>query len=247
MADPRPTRRLILGFALAMGASGGALAATEPFAPRPRPTATFPNISYSDWSDDEPAYRFYPGDEIEVTVLSAPELNRSATVGPDGRIALPLIGSFMAADRSVNELQDAITIAYSSQLLRPQVSVAVRTAGPLRVFVGGEVDRPGVIDMPGDLDALRAIIMAGGFRATARRNQIVIIRRSRDNRPMMRVVDLTRVFSDPSHADLVPLRRFDIVYVPRTRVAEAGLFVQQWFRDLSPINFGFSYAVGGVQ
>jgi polysaccharide export outer membrane protein len=246
MADLRPTRRLILGLALAL-AAGDAMAAIEPFAPRPRPTPNFPDIGYSSWSDDEPAYRFYPGDEIEVTVLSAPELNRSATVGPDGRIALPLIGSVMAADRSVEDLQATISAAYASQLLRPQVSVAVRTAGPLRVFVGGEVDRPGVIEMPGDIDALRAILMAGGFKTTARRNQVVIIRRGRDNRPMMRVVDLTRIFSDPAHTDLVPLRRFDIVYVPRTRVAEAGLFIQQWFRDLSPIQFGFNYAIGGVQ
>ena len=47
--------------------------------------------------------------------------------------------------------------------------------------------------------------------------------------------------------DLVPLRRFDIVYVPRSAVAEAALFIQQYFRDLSPIQFGFSYALNGVQ
>jgi polysaccharide export outer membrane protein len=43
--------------------------------------------------------------------------------------------------------------------------------------------------------------------------------------------------------DLVPLRRFDIVYVPRTGVASAGLFVQQVFRDLAPAPIGFSYAL----
>ena len=42
----------------------------------------------------------------------------------------------------------------------------------------------------------------------------------------------------------MPLRRFDIVYVPRTGVAAAGVFVQQYFRDLAPIQFGFSYALG---
>jgi polysaccharide export outer membrane protein len=46
--------------------------------------------------------------------------------------------------------------------------------------------------------------------------------------------------------DAVPLRRFDIVYVPRTRVAEAGLFVQQYLRDLNPISIGFNYAVGST-
>ena len=249
MVETRLTRRMLLSLILgtAAGAPLIAYAATEPFSPRPHPSTDFPNISYATWDEDEPAYRFFPGDELEITVLSAPELNRSVTVGPDGRISLPLIAPVMAADRSVQELQATVIGAYSSQLLRPDVAIAVRTATPLRVFVGGEVGSPGVFDMPGDLDAFRAVMLAGGFRPTARRNQVVIIRRSRDGRPMMRTVDLMRVFSNPSDADLVPLRRFDIVYVPRTRVAEAGLFIQQWFRDLSPISFGFNYAIGGSQ
>ena len=248
MVEKRLTRRMLLGLVLvgAAGAATRAPAAVEPFAPRPHPTGEFPNISYATWDDDEPAYRFFPGDEIEVTVLSAPELNKTVTVGPDGRVSLPLLGPIMAADRSASELQRTVSQAYAPQLLRPDVTIALRTATPLKVFVGGEVGNPGVFDMPGDLDAFRAVMLAGGFRPTARRNQVVIIRRSRDGRPMMRVVDLMRVFSDPAGADLVPLRRFDIVYVPRTRVAEAGLFVQQWFRDLSPINFGFNYAIGGI-
>jgi polysaccharide export outer membrane protein len=42
----------------------------------------------------------------------------------------------------------------------------------------------------------------------------------------------------------VPLRRFDVVYVPRTTIAEAGVFVQQYFRDVTPVEFGFNYTVG---
>ena len=61
---------------------------------------------------------------------------------------------------------------------------------------------------------------------------------------MMRTVNLQSALKAPLGADLVPLRRFDIVYVPRSNIAEAGLFMQQWFRDVSPIQ-GFSYAIGG--
>lgn len=48
----------------------------EPITPGPRPTANFSNIGYADWSDDEPSYRFYPGDEVEVTVPSASNSTR---------------------------------------------------------------------------------------------------------------------------------------------------------------------------
>ncbi|HMO43459.1 MAG TPA: hypothetical protein PKB04_09090, partial [Phenylobacterium sp.] len=93
-----------------------------------------------------------------------------------------------------------------------------------------------------DADALRAVIQAGGFRPTADRSKVIILRRGQGGQGMMRTADLLSGLRNPA-ADLVPLRRFDIVYVPRSGVANAGLFVQQYFRDLSPIQFGFSYAL----
>lgn len=210
----------------------------------PSSAETFPNIDYADWSDREPDYRVYPGDELEITVVSAPELNKTATIQPDGRIALPLVGPVMVADRTLPELEAILAGAYSAQLLRPQVMVGVKTAQPLKVFVGGEVDKPGVYDMPGDINALQAIIQAGGFKTTAKRKSVVILRRGVDGRAMMRTADLLKG-SNRGGMDLVPLRRFDIVYVPRSDVAEANLFIQQYFRDLTPIDFGFSYAING--
>jgi protein involved in polysaccharide export with SLBB domain len=204
--------------------------------------ASFSNIPYATWSDYEPPYRFYPGDEIEVSLPSAPELNKTVTVQPDGRISLPLIPAVMAADRTIPEVQGSLSQAYASLLLRPAVDVSPKAA-PLKVFVGGEVGSPGIFDMAGDADALRAVIQAGDFKTTANRDGVIILRRGADGRGMMRTVKLGKGLRNPN-ADLVPLRRFDIVYVPRSGVANAGLFIQQYFRDLSPIQFGFSYALG---
>ena len=206
-----------------------------------RGEADFTNIPYASWSDYEPPYRFYPGDELEVTLPSAPELSKTVTVQPDGRVSMPLIPPVMAADRTTDELQAALSDAYASQLLRPQVFVAAKAA-PLKVYVGGEVGNPGIYDMAGDADALRAIVQAGGFRTSADRGSVIIVRRGPDGRGMVRRADLLKGLK-AAGADLVPLRRFDIVYVPRSGVANAGLFVQQWFRDLSPIQFGFNYAL----
>jgi protein involved in polysaccharide export with SLBB domain len=202
----------------------------------------FPNIPYATWKDDEPQYRLYPGDELDVVAPSAPELNKTVTVQPDGRIMLPLIAPQMAAGRSAAELEQALSQAYSTQLLRPDITVVVR-AQPLKVFVGGEVGKAGVYDMPGDMDALRAIVEAGGFQDTAKRSQVVIIRRGRDGRPMMRTVNLDRPLRHGDQADLVPLRRFDIVYVPKTGLAEIGVVMTQ-LRNALPVSF--SYAIGGL-
>ena len=213
------------------------------FAISPHASANFPNIAYATWSTAEPPYRFYPGDEIEVSIPSAPELTKTVTVQPDGRISLALLPPIEVADRTIGEVEKILSRAYASQLLQPQVTVSVRAA-PLKVFVGGEVDKPGVYDMPGDINALQAVIMAGGFKTSAKRAEVVIIRRGPGGQAMMRTANLVRGVSDPGLTDVVPLRRFDVIYVPRTRIAEAGIFVQQYFRDIDPVQFGFNYTVG---
>ncbi len=86
------------------------------------------------------------------------------------------------------------------------------------------------------------MIQAGGFKTTAKREQVVIIRRTSGGGAMMRTVDLKQGISRPDRTDLVPLRRFDIVYVPRTGLASAGVFMQQ-IKDLIPGNVGFDYAL----
>lgn len=205
----------------------------------------FANIGYATWDESEPLYRLYPGDTLDVSVLSAPELNRTVTVAPDGRISMPLVPPVMAADRSTFELEQALSSAYGSQLLRPQVSVGINKAVSLKVFVGGEVTNPGVYDMPGDIDALQAVVMAGGFKVSAKRDKVIIIRRSVGGRPMMRTADLRKAAFQAVGADAVPLRRFDVIYVPRTTIANIGLFMQQYFRDGLPIQF--NYALNGNQ
>ena len=213
----------------------------EPFTPGPRPTAGFPDIAYADWTEAEPEYRLFPGDVVNLVVASAPELNREGLrVGPDGRIVLPLGINVMAADRSVEELEASAAQAYAPHLVRPEVDFVLAEPAPMRVFVGGEVAEPGQIEMAGDIDALQAVIQAGGFTAGARRGEVVVIRRGPEGRPMMRTVNLARAISDPARHDAVPLRRFDVVYVPRSTVAEAGLFVRQIF-DAVPFVDGFGY------
>ena len=210
-----------------------------------QPTADFESIGYATWDDSEPDYRLYPGDEIEVVVPSAPELNRSTKVAPDGRLTLPLVSPFMAADRTLPDVEAALEGAYAAQLRRPDVELSLKTATPLKIFVGGEVDKPGVYDMPGDIDAIQAVLMAGGFKTTARRREVVIVRRGPDGRPMMRTMDLLAAVSNPAGTDATPLRRNDIIFVPRSTVANVGLFIQQYFRDALPVQLGFSYALNG--
>ena len=225
-------RRHLL-FALA---SAGALTACSGVAGLggPAQTPDFPDIAFADWTDAEPEYLVYPGDELDIQTPTAPELNRAVRVGPDGRITMPLVGQIMAADRSLPELEASLAEAYASQLRHPMVEVTLTQAGPMKVWVDGEVRTPGVYDMPGDIEAWQAVIMAGGFLPSARRGQVALIRRGPGNVRMMRVVDL----SGP-RTTAVALRRSDIIYVPRTTLAELAVFFTQ-VRESLPVSFSYS-------
>lgn len=197
----------------------------------------FTDIDFADWSEAEPEYLLYPGDQIDIRTPTAPELNQSLTVGPDGRVAMPLVGQFMAADRTLYELETELVAAYTPILRRPEVEVVLRQAGPLKVWVDGEVRQPGVYDMPGDIDVHQAVILAGGFLPSARRSEVGLIRRGPGGTRMMRRVDLSG--NDREH---VAVRRMDVVYVPRTTLAEVAVFFSQ-IREALPI--GFNYTIGG--
>jgi polysaccharide export outer membrane protein len=118
--------------------------------------------------------------------------------------------------------------------------MSVKAQG-IRVFVGGEVTTPAVYDMVGDGDALRAIIQAGGPKISGDLKKVVIIRRGADGGAMMRTANLAQAFKHGDQPDFVPLARGDVVYVPRSGIAQAGVVMQQYFRDILPVPF--SYAV----
>jgi protein involved in polysaccharide export with SLBB domain len=200
-------------------------------------TQGFEAIGFSDWSEAEPEYMLYPGDEIEVATPTAPELTRTLKVGPDGRIALPLIGQVMAADRTLFELEGNLSDAYAAELIRPVVEVTLKQAGPMKVWVTGEVRTPNVYDMPGDIDALQAVIMAGGYLPSARSQKVAIIRRGPGGRRMLRAIDLRE-----RRGEVVALRRGDVVFVPRSTLGELANFFTQ-VKAALPI--GFNYTING--
>ena len=198
---------------------------------------SFPEIGFADWTEMEPEYVLYPGDEIEIATPTASELTRTQRIGPDGRISLPLVGQIMAADRTIAEGERDASDAFASQLRRPVVEITLKTAGPIRVWVAGEVRTPGVVEMNGDLDAYQAVIQAGDFLPTAKQGEVALIRRGPGGVRMMRAVDLR-----PRRGEVVALRRGDIIFVPRSTLGEVANFITL-FRNALPV--GFSYAIGG--
>lgn len=214
-----------------------------------RPTGTtaptsWDSVQFVEWRNADPAFRLFPGDTIDVTVHTASELDRTVVVGPDGRVNLPLAGRVMIAGRTDAEAASAIADAYTSMLRDPIVEVTASGFAPQNIIVGGQVASPGMFEMPSRIGALEAIMLAGGFRDSAARGDVVVLRRAPGGDGlMMRTVNLRRALRGDGQADPFPLQRYDIVFVPRSTISEVTLFVEQYVYGILPLDQAFSFAI----
>ncbi len=188
-------------------------------------------------------YRFYPGDMFRMAVRTAPELDADLTIAPDGRVTLPLLGPTLVAGRSLSEVQALLEDRYASELLDPSLEVTPVEFGSQRIFVGGEVRTPGVYDLPGSIDTLQAILLAGGWTEDGKPAEVIVMRRAPGGALMTRAVNVRKGISRATLGEIGPLQRFDVVYVSRKAIADENLFVQQFVRDALPINFSLFYDI----
>jgi len=206
--------------------------------------------AFGTWTQDDYTYRIGPGDELSLQFLVNPDLNAKVVVGPDGRGVFPLISGLHVEGMTVEQANDALTREYATALRRPDVQTLITTYGAAQIYVGGEVHTAGVFPIKGELTPAQAVMVAGGFLPTARTGKVVVIRqRPGDGELLMRVLDekdlLGRGRSDGGFAVLPG----DLVFVPRSSIAEVDLFVQQYITGVLPFSTsaGISYNAGSVR
>lgn len=198
---------------------------------------------FAPWNDAPARYRFGAGDKVKVQFLLTPELNETALVAPDGSIALRAAGRVEAAGRTSEDVAENVTRASRRVLTNPIVTVGLEEAGAAVAFVGGSVRRAGAYPVGGRRGVAEMVALAGGLEDNARMDQVVLIRRSAEDRPMLRTVDLRGFISGADVTGDVPLMAGDIVFVPRSRVAEVALWVDQAINRAIPFSRSFSYAI----
>jgi hypothetical protein len=198
---------------------------------------------FATWQDEVPAYRFIPGDKLRVQFLLTPELGEETVIAPDGKIGLRAAGQLHAAGTTARELQEAVTKAALANLVNPIVTVSLLETPGSRVFVGGSVTRPGAFAVDGRRGAFEAVVLAGGFAPEARMDEVVLIRRNPQNKPMLRTVDLRNFINTGTDAGDLPLVPGDILFVPRNRISEVDLWIDQFINKFLPFQRVFSYTV----
>lgn len=139
-------------------------------------------------------YVLGPGDALEITVWGHPDLMREVTVGPDGKIALPLVGVITAAGTDVGKLSDVISHAYESYVLNPQITVVVKAFRKIHAAALGQVMHPGPYDLPPGARLIDLIAASGGVSDAAALKEARLLRSGQSPE----TVDLTRVLAgDP--------------------------------------------------
>ena len=125
----------------------------------------------------EGAYTVKPGDSLLISVWKEPDLQGKALVTPDGTFAFPLIGLIDVKGKTVAEVQRIAAEHLSKYISDPVVTVSIDEIKGNKVYVIGQVNKPGEFIVNPRVDVMQALSMAGGTTAFAALNDIVILRR----------------------------------------------------------------------
>lgn len=181
---------------------------------------------------DENTYRLAPGDLIDVKFPYHPEENERVPVRPDGRIGLQVVGDVMAAGLTVKELEQVVVEKSAVTLRDPVVSIVIAQLAEHKVYVGGQVAKPGFVPYREGMTPLQAIVERGGFVDDANTDEVLYISRI-GNAVQSQRLDLEAVMDGDSSEQIV-MSPDDIIIVPRTFIGEADVWVDQWIRGLLP-------------
>lgn len=196
---------------------------------------------FAAWTDTAPEYRLGPGDELSVLLPYNSEMNYTGLVGPDSRFIMPIAGSFTVDNLTADQLQDDINKKLARYVLAPNATVVVRKYAQ-GVYVGGEVRSPGQVNIQGRMDLLAAITMAGGTHDTARKDEVVVIRRSPSGQPMIRTVDINSFVKTGNPTNNLILQPLDIVFVPKSNIAEVNQWIDQFINRTLPFARNLNYS-----
>jgi protein involved in polysaccharide export with SLBB domain len=187
-----------------------------------------------------PPVQLSPGDTILIKFAYWPELDQEQQIRPDGMISLQLVGHIDVADMTVEALDHRLHQLYADKIKQPEITTIVLSYGNRRAYVGGEVARPGYVELTDKMTTLEAVMSAGGFEtSSANLSDVVVIRHLKGQR-YAKLVDLDQPVADSGSSLLIAPR--DIIYVPRTRIAEVNQWVDQYISRVIPAPV-WTYAV----
>jgi len=181
------------------------------------------------------SYRIKPGDVVRVEVLEDKSINRDSLVLPDGQIALPLAGSVQAGGRTIEQVRAEIaqklapnfasepTVFVSLSQVAPRVARSAAPApAPLTdtVYVLGEVNKPGMIELEEGTTVLQALAAVGGFSKFAATKRIQLRRTDHSRGEQIYRINYDAILAGQTSIGTTVLTSGDVIIVPQRKLFE---------------------------
>lgn len=188
-----------------------------------------------------PEYSMTYGDVVEVKFLYHPEMSDRMRIRPDGYISVPIFQDILCAGKTPGQLRDELLAMFEEELKNPEITVIVREFAGRVAYIGGEVGSPQMIPMGFPMSVMQAIIATGGLKPTARKDSILVIRSTPGGAPQLLTVNIEAIRNGLSQDIL--LESGDIVFAPKSNVADVGEFVELYINRILPrsVTFPFIY------
>lgn len=163
-------------------------------------------------------YRLTKYDVIDIQVIGLPSDAGMSDImiGPDGYAQLPYVGSVKLAGMTLEEAKGVLMERMSQYLRFPDMSLIMRSYGPRKVYVMGEVGAPGIHELGADnLNAYAALSSAGGIKRRGRPSKVQVMRVVGDTM-YYRTLNIQNYIKKHDLTQNVVLQDGDIIYVPRS-------------------------------
>ena len=161
----------------------------------------------------DPNYVIGAQDVLDINVWKEPDVSRTVPVRPDGKISLPLLNDVQAAGLTPAQLAAQITESLKKYVTSPQVTVIVTTINSQRVYILGEVTRPGAFPLIPGMSVLQALSSAGGFTQFAKVKNI-FVRRIENGKETKYPFNYKEVINGKKPEQDILLKAGDTIVVP---------------------------------
>src|SRR5258706_9608995 len=174
----------------------------------------------------EQRYRIQPNDVVEIHFRYTPEYNLTATIQPDGFVSIQVVGDIKIGGMTLEEASPAIAKQAGARLRDPEVAVHLKDFVKPHFVVAGEVNHPGTYDLRGQVTTIQAIAMSGGFKDSAKRTQVILVRRANSEYAEVKLFDMNKRMSPDQIREDVTLRPDDMLVVPRNRISRIEPYIR---------------------
>lgn len=169
-------------------------------------------------------------DELKKAITTAARgQSKIAPVAPDGRISFPIIGGMQVQGFTVAQTEKMINESYAEHVRNLNITLILLEIHHPKLYILGEVERPGAYDIASVPNVLNALTISGGFRRGAELEEVVVFRNEGLERPIAFRVDIRSALRTGVALTNIKMKPGDIIYVPKTRLEEGLDTIEQIF------------------